>query len=309
MKSTTIYSALEAMATTKQDAFGNTYLEISSSVSPSLSYWLAAKQYAEKTLKPMLATGKTTMLNVGMGYDATTNDDLIQDAILKFGTRYSYFVSKFNEINSSNISTPEEKVSEFNRIISTTIPSMLGDEWRKISEDVEYTDLDTKGNRIKKQGKGLRGTHSSHSLFSNQNKSSNGSEDEVTLIECLSSSRIDTENKIESSDFIADLISQLSEVPRQMLGFMAMYSSISSNDILKMINNGKSNRAIFNYILESFSIEYDCPELLSMFKNRYSESELTYNGSMNMKKVLDNERSWGKKKVKTYVENNNLRSI
>ena len=186
---------------------------------------------------------------------------------------------------------------------------MLGDEWRKISEDVEYTDLDTKGNRIKKQGKGLRGTHSSHSLFSNQNKSSNGSEDEVTLIECLSSSRIDTENKIESSDFIADLISQLSEVPRQMLGFMAMYSSISSNDILKMLHNGKSNRTIFNYILESFSIEYDCPELLSMFKNRYSESELTYNGSMNMKKVLDNERSWGKKKVKTYVENNNLRSI
>ncbi len=68
-------------------------------------------------------------------------------------------------------------------------------------------------------------------------------------------------------------------------------------------------KKVFNYILESFSIEYDCPELLSMFKNRYSESELTYNGSMNMKKVLDNERSWGKKKVKTYVENNNLRSI
>ena len=309
MKNTTIYSALEAIASTKQDEFGNTYLEISSSISPSPSYWLAAKQYAEKTLKPMLATGKTTMLNAGMGYDATTNDDLIQDAILKFVTRYSYFVSKFNEINSSSISTPEEKVSEFNRIISTTIPSMLSDEWRKISEDVEYTDLDAKGNRIKKQGKGLRGTHSSHSLFSNQNKSSNGVEDEVTLIVFLSSSRIGIENKIESSDFIADLISQLSEVPRQMLGFMAMYSSISSNDILKMLHNGKSNRTIFNYILESFSIEYDCPELLSMFKNRYSESELTYNGSMNMKKVLDNERSWGKKKVKTYIENNNLRSI
>ena len=309
MKNTTIYSALEAIASTKQDEFGNTYLEISSSISPSPSYWLAAKQHAEKTLKPMLATGKTTMLNAGMGYDATTNDDLIQDAILKFVTRYSYFVSKFNEINSSSISTPEEKVSEFNRIISTTIPSMLSDEWRKISEDVEYTDLDAKGNRIKKQGKGLRGTHSSHSLFSNQNKSSNGVEDEVTLIEFLSSSRIGIENKIESSDFIADLISQLSEVPRQMLGFMAMYSSISSNDILKMLHNGKSNRTIFNYILESFSIEYDCPELLSMFKNRYSESELTYNGSMNMKKVLDNERSWGKKKVKTYIENNNLRSI
>lgn len=186
MKNTTIYSALEAIASTKQDEFGNTYLEISSSISPSPSYWLAAKQYAEKTLKPMLATGKTTMLNAGMGYDATTNDDLIQDAILKFVTRYSYFVSKFNEINSSSISTPEEKVSEFNRIISTTIPSMLSDEWRKISEDVEYTDLDAKGNRIKKQGKGLRGTHSSHSLFSNQNKSSNGVEDEVTLIEFLS---------------------------------------------------------------------------------------------------------------------------
>ena len=97
------------------DILGN-FSPLISSISPSPLYWLAAKQYAEKTLKPMLATGKTTMLNVGMGYDATTNDDLIQDAILKFGTRYSYFVSKFNEINSSNISTPEEKVSEFNRI-------------------------------------------------------------------------------------------------------------------------------------------------------------------------------------------------
>lgn len=306
MKNTTIYAALEASASTKHDIHGNTYLEIPSCSSPSTEYWIAAKQYAEKTLKPMLSTGKTTLLNVGMGYDATTNDDLIQDTVLKIASRYGYFVSKFNEINSGT-STPEERFSEFNRIISTTIPTMLGDKWRKISEDVEYTDFDSEGNIIKKQGKGLRGTHSPLSLFSNQNKSADGSEDEVTLIECISASGISVLKKIESSDFIAECVSQLIESPRQMQGFMAMYSGVSSNDILNMIDDGKSNRFIFNYVLELFSIEYECSKLVSMFKDRYSESELTYNGSMNMKKVLDNERSWGKKKVKAYIEKNHLR--
>lgn len=303
MKNETIYTALKASATTKIDTFGNEYLEISTGSSPTHAYWIAAKHYAERTLKPMISTGKTSMLNVGMGYDATTNDDLIQDAILKFASRYNYFVSKFNELNSTS-SSQEDKASEFNRIVSTTIPSMLADSWRKISEETEYEDYDSEGNRITKVGKGLRGTHSSISLFSNQNKSANGSEDEVALVDCVAASDISALKMIESSDFIKDCLNQLIEVPRQMQGFMAMYSDISSNDILKMIKNGNSNKNIFNYILKLFSLQYECPELLSMFMDHYSESQLTYTGSMDMKKVLDNERSFGKKKVKSFIEKN-----
>lgn len=307
MKTTaTIYTALKASATIKHDVLGNEYFEIPSCSSPSTEYWMAAKQYAERTLKPMISTGRTAMLNIGMGYDATTNDDLIQDAILKFVSRYSYFVSKFNEINSST-NSQEEKAAEFNRIVSTTIPSMLADSWRKISEETEYEDYDFEGNKITKVGKGLRGTHSSISLFSNQNKSANGSEDEVSLVDRIATSGISALEMVESSDFIKDCINQLIEVPRQMQGFMAMYSDISSNDILKMIKNGNSNKTIFNYILKLFSLQYECPELLALFTDCYPESQLTYTGSMDMKKVLDNERSFGKKKVKSFIEENHLR--
>lgn len=306
MKNTSIYSALKASATIRQDSLGNEFFEIPSYSSPSTEYWIAAKQYAEKTLKPMISTGRTAMLNVGMGYDATTNDDLIQDAIVKFVSKYSYFVSKFNEINSST-NSQEEKATEFNRIVSTTIYSYLADLWRKISEETEYEDYDSEGNKITKVGKGLRGTHSSISLFSNQNKSANGPEDEVALVDCIAASGISALEMVESSDFIKDCISQLIEVPRQMQGFMAIYTNFSSNDILRMIKNGSSNKNIFNYILNLFSFQYECPELLDLFTDRYSESQLTYTGSMDMKKVLDNERSFGKKKVKSFIEKNHLR--
>lgn len=152
MKTTTIYTTLKASATTRDDHLGNEYLEVPSCSSPSTEYQIAAKQYAKRTLKPMISTGKTAMLNVGMGYDATTNDDLIQDAILKFVSRYSYFVSKFNEINLGT-NSQDEKASEFKRIVSTTIPSMLADSWRKISEETKYENYDSEGNKITKVGK------------------------------------------------------------------------------------------------------------------------------------------------------------
>lgn len=301
MKNMTIYEALEASASTKDDNHGNTYLEIPSCSSPDIDYWTAAKQYAEKSLKPMLLSGKTAMLNTALGYDAATNDDLIEDAILKFGTRYPYFVQKFNTINAGE-KTRTEKIAEFNRIVSTTIPTMLSDAWRRISEETEYTEVDSDGNTCTKTGKGVRQTHSAISLFANQNRSTDHVEDEIALIDCIPASGIDLLKDLESSDFILNCISQLKDCPRQMMGFMAMHSDVSSNDILGMLQNGNSSQVIFHTILTLFAFQYQCPELLARFKNSYSESQLTYSGSMNLKKVLDKERSQGKKKIKTYIE-------
>lgn len=299
MKNTTIYEALKASATTKYDVLGNEYFEISPYSLPSTEFDMAAKQYAERILKPMVSSGKTAMLNAAMAYDSN-NEDLIQDAIVKFISRFDYFISTFNKINSV-VGSQEQKAAEFNRIVSTTIPTMLSDQWRKVSEEVEYTEYDFEGNKIVKVGKGLRGTHSALSLFSNQNKSADGTDDEVSLIDCVASSKISALDLIESSDFITECIVQLTNAPRQMLGFFAKYSGLSSNDIIGMLDSGNSNRDIFNYVLELYSIQYECPYLLDMFRNRYSESELTYSGTMQLKKVLDNERSLGNKKISSYI--------
>jgi len=292
-KSNTIYSALEAAAVNN---------EIKSMV-PTGQYWLAAKQYAEKKLKPMAATGKNDMLNQAMGYD-TNNADLIQDVIVKLIVRYEYLARKFNKINQSKTASAEEKTAEFNKILSTVIPSLLADEWCHVSEETAYEELDENGKPVQKTGKGVRATHTAISLDQNQS-SSEGSGDEVTLMDCLSSPDISAADRAVSAEAITDYMGQLIDYPRQFLGFMSMCVGISTGELIDRISC-TSYSAVFNEVLELFSIQYECPALLNL-KNYYSEKDLTYTGVMPLEKVLSNDRSFGKKRIKKYIEDNHLR--
>jgi len=299
MKKATIYNAIK---TTINNAMGseNSTLEDlriaieNKSIAISEIYKTECFLYAQKAINH--CEHNDVLCNA---YNLTYHDVAVE-IMLHLMKQFDYLVNAYY-LNHLEYTNNEKKIiGKFSGLVSMIVKNKLTDMYKPISTEQEYETINNETGEVEKHhGKGLKKTIMTISLDQNN---SDDVGDNLSLSNTVVSTEPNAEERLISRANILSMVRCLFDSPIELMAFMAKHSGISSTYMVEMLKSSSVTDMMYEIAL-AFATEYDVPEIMNI-ASLYTEDQLTYTGSMPLKKVYDNARSTSNTKIKKYILEN-----
>lgn len=225
-----------------------------------------------------------------------TYHDLAVEITLHLMKKFDYLVKAYYS-NHLEYNNEKKIIGKFSALVSLMVKNKLKDMYKPISTDQDYetTNIET-GEIEQHHGKGLKKTIMTVSLDQNN---SDDEDDNLSLSNTIVSTEPNAEDRLISRTNILSMVRCLFDSPIELMAFIAKHSGISSTYIVEMLESS-SVTDMMSEIAIAFATEYDIPEIMNI-ASLYTEEQLTYSGSMSLKKVYDFARSSSNAKIKKYI--------
>lgn len=293
MKKATIFNAVKTIINNVIDSENSTLEDLriaieNKSIESSDLYKTECYLYAQKAVKP--STYNDTLCRAY----SYTYEDLVMVITVQLMDKFNYLLNKFYDLHTQ-FNDEQIIIAKFSAIVASIPGSKLADMYRHISKEQDYETTDSEGKKEIKRGKGLKAT-----TVSLDHNNADDNDENLSLENNLASPEPTAEERIISRANILSMVRCLFDSPIELMTFMAKHSGISSTAMVDMLETS-SVTDVFSEIAYSFATEYDIPEIIDTV-SLFTEEQLTYSGSMSLKKVYDNARSTSNAKVKNYIK-------
>ncbi len=242
--------------------------------------------YAQKVIKP---SAYNDTLCEAYSY---TYEDLVMHVTIKLIEKFDYLVKKYFDLHTQ-FDNEQDISKNFSGIVARIPETTLKDMFKHISEEKDYKTVDSEGKAATKHGRCLKFT----TVSLDQNNADDDDEN-LSLGNCIESTEPTAEERIIKRDTIKSLITCLLDSPIELTAFLAKYCGFSSTSMISLLETSSAT-CMCSKIAHSFAEEFDFPEIIDIISS-FTEEQLTYSGSMSLKRVYDNARYTSTAKVRKY---------
>ena len=299
MKKATIYNAIK---TTINNALGseNSTLEDLRIAIENKSIAISELYKTECFLYAKKAVNRCEHNDVLCNAYNLTYHDLAVEITLHLMKKFDYLVKAYYSNHLKYINDEKKIIGKFSALVSLMVENKLKDMYKSISTEQDYEIINNETGEIEKHhGKGLKKTIMTVSLDQNN---SDDEDDNLSLSNTIVSTEPNAEDRIISRSNILSMVRCLFDSPIELMAFMAKHSGISSTSMVEMFETSSATN-MMSEIAFAFATAYDIPEIMNI-ASLYTNEQLTYSGSMPLKKVYDNARSSSNTKIKKYIMEN-----
>lgn len=275
----TLYTAIKSVST----------LTMTTNCQPTNEFWISAFEYSQRFFKSYSYTPYAFVLT--QAYQCTY-EDLIHDSTIKLAKKYEYLIQKYNDLC---VFSEDEKIKRFYGIVNAMLSNMIKDKFKKISNDITYTEYDhTTGKYLTKTGKVIKPTYYTTSLnqvIFEDDSAING----ISLLDVLASP-LDSEDLIIAQSLIEECMKMFYKNPYEMFSFICLVFEMK---ISLMAENliSYNNKEYFFRLCREFSKIFNITSL-NDYINYYSTCNFSYTRYKGNISLLKKRLSYERQRVK-----------